>query len=1307
MIKIRSHINLTLKMNLRLWVIAIALCSISKISAQQIMVSGADTSSIKLFIAGLPNVYPAQIPISGGHRYLKGIQVLFPSFYMDGDYADLDILLEAPSGKRVMLMSDYFRGFEDVQIDELWFDSKAADTLPTFGLRSFIHYRPANFGTSADTFPAPGPGVVQPKLATFNDLINENPNGTWRLWVVDDSPAHSYFTLLKGWRLNLETSPVPICVQPELPKISGITDSTAVVSWESFGAASQWDILWQSNSLPNPSANTPATVQNWGSKSFTIKNLPPDDTFRVYVRSACQNGDRSLWVGPVVFRTIFTPCFHAIPISTCQKVNCSSLPSYSIYPYEANCISTEVNTQSWIFRFTAPETGTYWINFEAYSWSFPHLNWFPDNLPNCSSSSGKCFRQQPTDPSNRILDTLIGGTSYIIIIENYYANAPVFRLSRCPTPQVMVEQVKQDPLFEPFSATFNFWNIPPNEPTEFDFFYTTDSLLVEPDANARPSVSGVKITPSIKQTYRLPGDSLKPASKYRLWLRSPCDSTLALSCWTGPIKFETATFCGTFTSVRIDSVTDRSAKIQFISPVGALVSSGVHIKGTIGGEAIQIRPVVQGQLTTLYVDNLTPDTTYELGLKASCYPDGFNNPSYAFTFKTLSGCFMDVRDVQNGERVTGQHFENGIANAFQSRACLDDWDYTNINEYVFRYKATKTCQVTVWPRDVGSLQVQWFYKDAALGCNRFGITSMGCVINNNKLFFQADSGKTYLLLADGARWNKESPSRAYDTDFIIYDCTPPCSAVDSLMVVAKTSTTATLRWRNAGSGAKYYLHYDGAGANREVITTDTVFTLTNLSPSASYRFYIENKCSGSLPGQSNIIVVQLSDILVKMEYILSRCNPLFVLPNDTVRANYEIFELTVPKDGNYRLISDNNYTFLYEGNFDATNSTTNLRAAVINYGGDSRFDTLLLLRQGIRYQWVVTPHRSYPASPSFNDIRYKTAILIDGPVAAQIGAPQLNGVEYNAHGKVPFVGGYKHTGTCRDTSGWVHYYKIANNGGGIDDDELMLSVQLSNDVSTLDALPLVFSNNPPGATLVKNPPARFVQNPSGWYEMNRYWLMENLLPAQQIDKDFKIRFYYTQRDFELMRAAITPLGGRLDSHEAMYFHKINGFHRYEDVAPWYQHANVPGATAYNSTGYWSYANGPEATTSTWRHGQLAGEHYAEMVVRGFSGGGGSASVNGRNVANKLTKTTEIALKMSLWLLPNPNLGLFTLELSEAAPSNMTYRVADLVGRIVSENPINTGSTQQSVQITDLPNGLYFLQVLSEGKKVAEKKFVKQ
>ena len=45
--------------------------------------------------------------------------------------------------------------------------------------------------------------------------------------------------------------------------------------------------------------------------------------------------------------------------------------------------------------------------------------------------------------------------------------------------------------------------------------------------------------------------------------------------------------------------------------------------------------------------------------------------------------------------------------------------------------------------------------------------------------------------------------------------------------------------------------------------------------------------------------------------------------------------------------------------------------------------------------------------------------------------------------------------------------------------------------------------------------------------------------------------------------------------------------------------------------------------------------------------------------------------------------------------------------MVKEQSAQAGGSLQTVQVGDLPAGLYFLQVVSEGKVLAVEKFVKQ
>ena len=86
---------------------------------------------------------------------------------------------------------------------------------------------------------------------------------------------------------------------------------------------------------------------------------------------------------------------------------------------------------------------------------------------------------------------------------------------------------------------------------------------------------------------------------------------------------------------------------------------------------------------------------------------------------------------------------------------------------------------------------------------------------------------------------------------------------------------------------------------------------------------------------------------------------------------------------------------------------------------------------------------------------------------------------------------------------------------------------------------------------------------------------------------------------------------------------------------------------------------------------------------------------------------QTSLLKKIHIFPNPNLGVFTVELPTPATSNMKLRVTDLTGRLLLEKQTEEGNSIQTVKASTLPDGLYFIQVVSEGKVVAMEKFVKQ
>ena len=161
------------------------------------------------------------------------------------------------------------------------------------------------------------------------------------------------------------------------------------------------------------------------------------------------------------------------------------------------------------------------------------------------------------------------------------------------------------------------------------------------------------------------------------------------------------------------------------------------------------------------------------------------------------------------------------------------------------------------------------------------------------------------------------------------------------------------------------------------------------------------------------------------------------------------------------------------------------------------------------------------------------------------------------------------------------------------------------------------------------------------------------------------------------------------------------------MSPWEHHIFVPPATAYDAPGYWPYDNGPEATPTTWRHGAYGGEHYAEMLIHGFSGGGGGATVNGKSVFDAVSRTSAVAQMEALALAPNPNTGFFSVYLPQAATPGLRLRIVEPSGRLVLEMPVAPGSTRQPVEAGSLPAGLYLLQLVREGQAIAAARFVKE
>ncbi len=154
---------------------------------------------------GLADPYPSTIEVFGMPTVFQSIAVTLTGLshtYPD----DIDILLVGPGGQTVVLMSDAGGSAEAASIS-LTFTDSAADPITDLGTLSGGSYRPINY-EGPDAFGAPAPSG--PYGTTLSAFASTDPNGTWRLFISDDTRADS--GSLQSWTLGFTAIPEPASV---------------------------------------------------------------------------------------------------------------------------------------------------------------------------------------------------------------------------------------------------------------------------------------------------------------------------------------------------------------------------------------------------------------------------------------------------------------------------------------------------------------------------------------------------------------------------------------------------------------------------------------------------------------------------------------------------------------------------------------------------------------------------------------------------------------------------------------------------------------------------------------------------------------------------------------------------------------------------------------------------------------------------------------------------------------------------------------------------------------------------------------
>ena len=142
--------------------------------------------------------YPSTIEVSGIRKgKVTDVNVVIRQFTHDFP-ANVDIVLQAPNGSSTILMSDVGAG-TDVQDLTVTLDDQSGNTLPSTTVFESGTFKPTDLGDTLDPIPTLS---SPPSGALLADLNGSNPNGKWRLYVVDDQGTNTG-EISGGWQLEL------------------------------------------------------------------------------------------------------------------------------------------------------------------------------------------------------------------------------------------------------------------------------------------------------------------------------------------------------------------------------------------------------------------------------------------------------------------------------------------------------------------------------------------------------------------------------------------------------------------------------------------------------------------------------------------------------------------------------------------------------------------------------------------------------------------------------------------------------------------------------------------------------------------------------------------------------------------------------------------------------------------------------------------------------------------------------------------------------------------------------------------------
>jgi hypothetical protein len=455
-----------------------------------------------------------------------------------------------------------------------------------------------------------------------------------------------------GWIANVICGAAGNCPSPNNLFATNFTGTTATIGWVESGSATQWEVIVLPAGSPQPTSSSVGTLTT--TNPFFVDGLTPGVIYMAYVRAVCgTNNEDSAWSIPL---TIFTSSTNCTPPTNLSVTNITTagatlnwamnnssqwevvvLPSNGGLP-TPNTSGTIVTTNS--FTATGLNANT------AYNFFIRSV--CDNNVSAWSNGTYFITSQNPIIPpvcGELFVDN--GGAN-----GNYSNNADNTYVI-CPTnPGDLV------------TVTFNTFDVE----SIWDGLYVYDGNSI-----SAPQISsgnaGTNIPGGIPGAFwgtAIPGPFTSTSADGCLTFRFRSDNVINKAGWTASVTCEPAPTCPKPTFVTTTAVTANSALVGWTSNSNAtsweilVLPCGTNPTATSTGIVVTSIPF---DLT-----NLSPATCYNVYVRSICSATDISNWSAPATFTTSVTCPSPVQAYTSDittTSITLNWFEQGTATSWE------------------------------------------------------------------------------------------------------------------------------------------------------------------------------------------------------------------------------------------------------------------------------------------------------------------------------------------------------------------------------------------------------------------------------------------------------------------------------------------------------------------------------------------------------------------------------------------------------------------------------------------------------------------